>query len=88
MAKRLSKPVTGLGVLVNFCRKASLRLCAGSVEMMSTFLLAAASCTARLQDASNVTTDFALEGVLHTLSLYLNDQGKMRGIPVSWAQDK
>ena len=55
MAKRLSKPVTGLGVLVNFWRKASLRLCAGSVEMMSTFLLAAASCTARLQVASIVT---------------------------------
>ncbi len=55
MAKRLSKPVTGLGMLVNFWRKASLRLCAGSVEMMSTFLLAAASCTARLQRASSQT---------------------------------
>ena len=43
IAKRFSKPVTGLGVLVNFCRKASLRLCAGSVEMMRTFLLTAAS---------------------------------------------
>ena len=52
MAKRLSKPVTGLGALVNFWRKASLRLCAGSVEMMSTFLRAAASCTARLREAS------------------------------------
>ncbi len=52
MAKRLSYPVTGLGVLVNFWWKASLRLCAGSVEMISTFLLAAASCTARLQGAS------------------------------------
>ena len=48
IAKRLSKPVIGLGVLVNFCRKASLRLCAGSVEIMRTFLLTAASWTARL----------------------------------------
>ena len=48
MAKRLSTPVTGLGVLVNFCRKASLKLCAGSVEIMSTFLLTDASCTAKL----------------------------------------
>ena len=48
IAKRLLKPVIGLGVLVNFCRKASLRLCAGSVEIMRTFLLTAASWTARL----------------------------------------
>lgn len=48
MAKRLVKPVTAEGVLVNFCRKASLRLCAGSVEMIKTFRLTAANCTARL----------------------------------------
>ena len=60
MAKRLSTPVTGLGVLVNFCRKASLRLCAGSVEIMSTFLLTAASCTAKLHG----TCTFKDAGVL------------------------
>ena len=82
MAKRLSKPVTGLGVLVNFCRKASLRLCAGSVEMMSTFLLASASCTARLQDTSNVRTNLLLK-TLMIPCLCCNVGENMRGIPVS-----
>ncbi len=57
MAKRLSTPVTGLGVLVNFCRKASLKLCAGSVEMISTFLLTDASCTARLHGRCTLKDD-------------------------------
>lgn len=48
MAYRLSNPWTRVGVLVNFWRKASLRLCAGSVEMMRTFCRHPASCTARL----------------------------------------
>jgi len=45
----LSTPVTGDGALVNFCWNASLRLCAGSVEMMSTLRRTAASCSARLR---------------------------------------
>jgi hypothetical protein len=48
MAKRLWKPATGEGVLVNFCLKASLRLWAGSVDMISTLRRTAASCTAKL----------------------------------------
>ena len=36
MAKRLSKPLTLVGALVNFWLNASERLCAGSVEMSST----------------------------------------------------
>ena len=33
MAYRLSKPLTLVASLLNFCEKASLRLCAGSVEL-------------------------------------------------------
>ena len=50
MAKRLVKPSTSVGTLVNFWRKASLRLWAGSVEMMSTLSRTPASCTAREQE--------------------------------------
>lgn len=39
IASRFEKPSTRVGVLVNFCLKASLRLCAGSVEMIKTFSL-------------------------------------------------
>jgi hypothetical protein len=48
MAYRLLKPSTWVGVFVNFCRKASLRLWAGSVLMISTLPRCADSCTARL----------------------------------------
>lgn len=47
IAYRLEKPSTSAGFFVNFCLKASLRLWAGSVEMISTDFLAAASWTAR-----------------------------------------
>ena len=50
MAKRLLMPLMGLGLLVTFCWNASLRLCAGSVLMMSTFFLLSAICIATLQD--------------------------------------
>ena len=50
MAKRLLKPSTGEGVLVNFCLNASDRLWAGSVEMMSTDSRLAASWTAKLDE--------------------------------------
>lgn len=43
MAYKFEKPVTRVGVLVNLCWNASLRLCAGSVEMMSTEGLTRAS---------------------------------------------
>ena len=46
MANRLVKPSTRVGLRLNFWRKASERLCAGSVEMMSTLSRAAASATA------------------------------------------
>ena len=52
IANRFSRPSTGDGVLVNFCWKASLRLCAGSVEIISTLRLTAASCTAKLHSPS------------------------------------
>ena len=45
MACRLVKPSTSVGSRVNFCLNASLRLCAGSVEMMSTLLRTAAGPT-------------------------------------------
>ena len=43
IAKRLVNPETSDGVLVNFWLKASLRLWAGSVEMIRTFFLTAAN---------------------------------------------
>ena len=36
MAKRLLNPLTSVGFLLNCCLKASLKLCAGSVEMIRT----------------------------------------------------
>ncbi len=48
IAYRFWKPVTSVGSLLNFCLNASLRLCAGSVEMIRTLDLTAASWTARL----------------------------------------
>ena len=42
--------MTSEGVLLNFCRKASLRLCAGSVEMIRTLSRTPASCVAKLQE--------------------------------------
>lgn len=39
IAKRLVKPLTSVGSAENFCRNASLRLCAGSVEITNTFFL-------------------------------------------------
>ena len=50
MAWRLGTPATGVGVLVNFWRKASDRLWAGSVEMMRTEERAAAICTASAEE--------------------------------------
>ena len=50
MAYRLVKPSTREGCLLNFWRKASLRLWAGSVEMMRTDSRTAASCTARAHE--------------------------------------
>ena len=64
IADRFWKPLTRVGLLVNFCLKASLRLCAGSVEMMSTFVLTAASCTAKLHE------QVVLPAVAITISLY------------------
>lgn len=49
MANRLVKPWTRVGVLENFCLKASLKLCAGSVDMIRTLFRTDASCTARLE---------------------------------------
>lgn len=48
IAYRLVNPWTRVGVFVNFCLNASLRLCAGSVDMINTLSLCCASCTARL----------------------------------------
>ena len=50
MADKLVVPCTSVGLLVNFCLKASDRLCAGSVEIISTFGRTAASWRARLQE--------------------------------------
>lgn len=49
MALRFVNPSTRVGTEVNFCRKASDRLCAGSVEMSSTLSRTWARRTARLQ---------------------------------------
>mmetsp|Transcript_19645 Transcript_19645/g.56317 ORF Transcript_19645/g.56317 Transcript_19645/m.56317 type:complete len:266 (-) Transcript_19645:783-1580(-) len=46
MAWRLSNPSMSVGVLVNFCVKASLKLCAGSVDSINTLPLLLASSTA------------------------------------------
>lgn len=53
MANRLVKPWTSVGVLENFCLKASLKLWAGSVEMIRTLFRTEASCTARLRKQGN-----------------------------------
>ncbi len=45
MANKLSNPLTSVAVLPNFWPNASLRLCAGSVEISSTLRRCAASCT-------------------------------------------
>lgn len=47
MAYRLANPLTSVGALLNFWRNASLRLWAGSVEMMSTDSRTPASCVSR-----------------------------------------
>jgi hypothetical protein len=49
IANRFWNPSTSVGLFVNFCRKASLRLWAGSVEMMSTRSLTAARRMAKEQ---------------------------------------
>eukprot|EP00128_Syssomonas_multiformis_P017429 Colp12_sorted_trinity150504_noHs@7695 len=49
MANKLSKPLTLVGSLVNFCVNASLRLCAGSVEISSTLRLTLANWIPKLQ---------------------------------------
>lgn len=49
MAKRFSKPFTFVGILLNFWSNASEILCAGSVDMMSTFSLTFDNCTANEQ---------------------------------------
>lgn len=48
IAYRLSKPWTRVGDLENCCLKASLKLCAGSVEMISTLSLTLESNVAKV----------------------------------------
>ena len=49
IADKLVKPSTSVGYFVNFCPKASLKLCAGSVEMINTLSLTLLICTAMLE---------------------------------------
>ena len=60
MANRLVNPFTFIGTFENFWSKASEILCAGSVEIMSTFSRTCDSCIAKLQLQKNHNSDYQI----------------------------